>query len=1481
MKNKLKFLILGVLLPVLSYGQTDDMNYVQSTTYTQKTQTTEVASGKTEQITYIDGLGRPIQKILAKAGGGEVTPTNLMTYDWSAGNYSTNFYNMNGSQSENLIENGITPFGETDLLWKCGNDAASDADGGWNTNYFNIDKTKTYRYTVWVKRTGNPSGYAYHGTQYVDNLDNTYNGNPYFWAGTLPQANTWYLMVGIIHPHTYSSTTDSGEAGIYDENGTKISDGTEFKWQSNSTISRFRNYLYYATDVNVRQYFYKPLLQVKDGNEWKLSEILLNSQSKDMVTHTSYDEIGRRNKAHLPYANPTNILKFRADAESATNQFYQTHYVEDIDASPNPFSEIKYEDSPLNRTMIEASPGKDWSVASNHTVKFDYLHNIVSDSIKNYQVKMLDNDYLKPSLVFEGYYTVNSLFKTITKNENWKTTDGKNRTIEEYKDKQGRLILKRSYRDSVYHDKQYIYDQYDNLSYVLSPKGADLVMTKYSYKLFGKSLLAKSLVSSANASLASGYISLFLNASAKTFTLTANASFSSSIPLETGTLIQLNQNVPNTELGTIGNYRFVLEDGYLKMFSTTTPNTSVTSLTGVLTANLADYSINQNQIDDLCYQYKYDSRNRLIEKKIPQKGWEYIVYNKLDQPVLTQDQVLRAQNKWLFTKYDAFNRAVYTGIYTHGTTVTRQTMQGLVDNHTSMVETKSGGAIINGTTIYYTNDAFPNATNIEILTINYYDDYNFNKVNQLQSGSIYGQTISNANKTLATGTKVRVLDTNDWISTLMQYDDKGRAIYTATNNEYLQTTDKVKSKYDFVGNILETELTHTKGSNTAIVIKDVFTYDHQSRLLTQTQTINGVNPELIVNNKYDDLGQLKSKWVGHQKDNPLQMVDYKYNIRGWLTEINDVNNLNSDLFGFKINYNKIAEGTATNEALFNGNISQTIWKTATDDTKRGYAYKYDGLNRISDANFRKGNNLDTDAGHFDLHGVTYDKNGNILKLKRNAISATLIDNLDYAYNGNQLTKVDDTSTNVEGFKDGNTSGDDYAYDENGNMTSDKNKNITKISYNHLNLPKQIEFGAGGVDGKIMYIYDATGVKLEKKVAQTVNATSSLTTTVYAGNFNYVDNDLQFISHPEGYVEDTEDSSKPFIYFYQLKDHLGNIRIAFNDTDKDGKIDVRRGTTDIDGDGDLKNEIVEEHNYYPYGLKHKGYNNTVNGRMHKYKYYGKEYQDELNLEWSDFGARNYDASIGRWMNLDAFSQNYMRYSPYSYAVNNPVFFVDYQGKFVIPGASSTKYKRLTRYLKYGIQNVLNNPRVMAALRKHGQFTNEQIKNHLTFGKGPTIRVKQLGYKRGAAILGKYLQGAETIASTIHIEGYKRAKSEILDIDIDLIEAFEKASGKERDYLLFQIAATILHELTHYGEDRGIKVEGEEGELFEVDAYGMRINEMDNVQKLIDKYLSQKKKRLKNQKEKRQALNKFMSNILNVAAGRYKFIGNKLVKVEVKK
>ena len=115
---------------------------------------------------------------------------------------------------------------------------------------------------------------------------------------------------------------------------------------------------------------------------------------------------------------------------------------------------------------------------------------------------------------------------------------------------------------------------------------------------------------------------------------------------------------------------------------------------------------------------------------------------------------------------------------------------------------------------------------------------------------------------------------------------------------------------------------------------------------------------------------------------------------------------------------------------------------------------------------------------------------------------------------------------------------------------------------------------------------------------------------------YENSVLQFAFTPEGYVEK---SGTTFDYVYQYKDHLGNIRLSYTDSDNNGSV--------------ATSEIIEENNYYPFGLKHKGYNSATNGRDHKYGFNGKEEQDEMignsQLNWLDFGARNYEASLGRF------------------------------------------------------------------------------------------------------------------------------------------------------------------------------------------------------------------------------------------------------------
>ncbi len=280
--------------------------------------------------------------------------------------------------------------------------------------------------------------------------------------------------------------------------------------------------------------------------------------------------------------------------------------------------------------------------------------------------------------------------------------------------------------------------------------------------------------------------------------------------------------------------------------------------------------------------------------------------------------------------------------------------------------------------------------------------------------------------------------------------------------------------------------------------------------------------------------------------------------------------------------------------------------------------------------------------------------------------ANPIDNLTYLYdtdNKNQLLRVFDATANPGGFKDDTDGTDinidinedpDYKYDLNGNMTTDSNKGILEITYNHLNLPTEIVFS----NGKINYLYNAVGQKVSKKVTQG----SLITNTDYLSGFQYKNNFLQFFPHAEGYVNATQNGiGYTFHYVFNFTDHLGNIRLSYS---QDPATNVLK--------------IIEENHYYPFGLKHSGYNSdrmmyVKEGSFLKikpapplfvtsydYKYNGKEYQDELGLNMYDYGARNYDPALGRWMNIDPLAENSRRWTPYNYAYNNPIYFVDPDG-----------------------------------------------------------------------------------------------------------------------------------------------------------------------------------------------------------------------------
>jgi RHS repeat-associated protein len=161
------------------------------------------------------------------------------------------------------------------------------------------------------------------------------------------------------------------------------------------------------------------------------------------------------------------------------------------------------------------------------------------------------------------------------------------------------------------------------------------------------------------------------------------------------------------------------------------------------------------------------------------------------------------------------------------------------------------------------------------------------------------------------------------------------------------------------------------------------------------------------------------------------------------------------------------------------------------------------------------------------------------------------------------------------------------------------------------------------------------------------------TADYRQDFQYENGTLQFIAQPEGYIYK---DATGYRYVYQYKDHLGNNRLSFM---------RNAGTT----------AIVKETNYYPFGLTHRGYNNLTtslgSAGAKKYQYNGKlersgnpalagELQEDFGLDWYDYGARFYDAGLGRFMVQDVFAEKYVSMSPYQYAANNPVNLIDING-----------------------------------------------------------------------------------------------------------------------------------------------------------------------------------------------------------------------------
>ena len=588
-----------------------------------------------------------------------------------------------------------------------------------------------------------------------------------------------------------------------------------------------------------------------------------------------------------------------------------------------------------------------------------------------------------------------------------------------------------------------------------------------------------------------------------------------------------------------------------------------------------NWVVSQSLANELCFRYEFDYRGRISIKKVPGAGEYWMVYDGRDRIVMSQDSNLRVQGKWMTKQYDLMNRLDSTGVMT--------------DSHNqSYWQNLANNSI---TTPFVPGYPY------QLQTVNHYDNYSWvpsglsaTITTTYTTSGAYFITGYNTSPTYSvpityfpvtrgqlTGSTAYIIAsaTGQVLWSVNFYDDRSRLIQTENVN-ITNGTDIATIQYNFSGKPLRELLVHKHNGLPAAqthMIETKINYDPMFRVKSVYKNIDGAaSDQLLDSTHYDELGRLQTKYLGNSVDN----LAYTYNVRNWLTGINPnyVNGSATNYFGMELGYDKtssVAPGNTYQTPQFNGNVEGTVWKTAGSGVNRKYDFSYDPFNRLIAANFNQynGSGFDKSAKiDFSVSGLNYDANGNIQTVTRQGFvvgGSQPIDGLTYTYmNGgasNRLAGVTDANNNATSqlgdfhYNPTTKQATDYAYDGDGNLHSDNNKNIDSIGYNYLSLPQYVHMKGKGT---IVYTYDANGTKWRKTITDSLAGLS--TTVTYIGNFVYQQTDnisnpdggydtLQFMQHEEGrarwalHTYTNGQTAYGWEYDFFEKDHLGNTRMV--------------------------------------------------------------------------------------------------------------------------------------------------------------------------------------------------------------------------------------------------------------------------------------------------------------------------------------------------
>ncbi|MGN6490671.1 MAG: DUF6443 domain-containing protein [Agriterribacter sp.] len=885
----------------------------------------------------------------------------------------------------------------------------------------------------------------------------------------------------------------------------------------------------------------------------------------DMVSMTEYDAFGREVFKYLPTpANNTGGNTSISNGKFKLNPFAQQAAFYGGTASPVAgqgetffYGETRYEASPLNRVTEQGAPGDNWTgtmhnntnETTHKSIKTKYYVNTSTDAVRVWTVPYataLGSWGAAPTSI--GAYDAGQLYKTITIDEH-------NKQVIEFKDKEGKVILKKVQPDGTAADDgsgashvnwmctYYMYDDLGNLRCVVQPEGVKALET---------------------------------NLWQFTTTILDHQSFRYEYD-------QRNRMIMKKVPGVLeANAVWMVYDARDRLVMTQDGKQRATSPKTWVVTNYDELNrpIQTGQLNSNYGVLSGKTFNQILTAAAVSTAYPFSV----SSPPLASQYMLLTQ-----TGYDNYN-----GMAAAGSPLSED-----FDNTYS-----------NATYMYTTYNTSPEYAQQPVQSLQTNGLPTWTRVRTSSSSTYYEYTV-NIYDDKARVIQVKRRNFTGGTSTITaQYNWAGQPLRVihrhhkalATTNVHIVVTDM---KYDDLGRLILTQ----KKIRSNLVNSNILPANWTTIAVNEYDALGQLKTKKLGDKPGASAGTPLAKLdYAYNIRGWLLSINKEY-----------INNSNADqFFAMELGYDKDPSMGNTGTKQYNGNISSILWKSEGDQQRRKYDFSYDATNRLTAAAFGQYASgagasavFNTSAGvDFSASGLSYDYNGNILTMTQKGLklnTSPIIDQLTYSYeaSSNRLQRVTEdpsivTTTNgkLGDFKDGtNASGTaDYDYNENGSLTIDNNKDISSITYySYMELPKLITTPKGTIE----YVYDVLGAKLWKKtIDNSISGKTINTTSKYIEGFVYesksivpaettnpdYSDKLQFVSHEEGRIRalynhaTNPNAITGLAYDYFIKDHLGNIRMVLTTETKQDIYPVATLEGDINTDGS-PNAVYKEKDYY--------------------------------------------------------------------------------------------------------------------------------------------------------------------------------------------------------------------------------------------------------------------------------------------------------------